>query len=187
MVDNLEEAKTYESSNDDIVANQLMLDLARRAYQADKSNVIIYELDSSECLADILLNTGGYIYDQEHDKLFRRKDPSLNSKGLLRFKELLHGYVNKITVLTNFKKNEIIIQHKEFLIDLIIEFMEMREDYGIQLAMFSSTIDMIDNLVYANLKRAYEKGTLQHLEAVLSIQGRLQENTQEHKKSIFET
>lgn len=183
-----QQIKSQQIKSDDAVANALIKNMLIRSQE--DANVIKWQLDVKQTIAHILMNAGGYhvIPDPKtkEPQLYRRDKPSLNSTGLLRLAEILNTYLNKDVIQSNLTINEIKNMQLLFRRKIIIEFFTRSEEYEIDQAMFPMTINMIDDAVFTQLKRAYDDGTRKHLETYLRYEERIKDNNDnKKKKSLF--
>ena len=169
-----------EECDDDKLADALIRQAVNKAYK-EKKDSVEYQLDIDKTITNILLWSGGYIYNSIDNKIYKRKENTapVNSTGLIRIAGILHTYVTKDTILSNLSMPEI----KRIMLDLgsklLVEMSSNQKKYGINNATFRLTYTKILDAIFITLKRAYDGTTLKHLETVMKVHETVKESSKE--------
>lgn len=177
----------YQQMDDEEIATAYMKNLIAQLDELKNQDVIKFQLDLHDTIIRILMNVGGYLYDDDSKKLLRRKKPLMNSTGFLRVAEMLSHYLNKNTVLSYLSKGDIHRMMKHFIVEFYTECYHKMEDYAIDPDTLSLTVDSIANDIFITLKRAHDGRTHDSIQEYLKVQETLKQYQEEQKQgSIFD-
>lgn len=148
---------TEQELSDEQIAKKLVIDMIER--RADQKNTLQWQMDMSLTVANILMHTGGFYYNDKEKVIMTHQNASMNYTGVIRLAEILHGYLNKDTISSNLSMGEIRRIMLGLNKDVKLELYINRKKYGVDMQRFPVMVGFILNSVFLALKRAYNDGT----------------------------
>ena len=168
-------------------AQSLILDFIRRS--RDRSNALIWQMDISITVAEILQSCAGIFVKYVDNKpiIIQSENPPMNYKGVLLIYNHLTPILNKDSISSNLSMQEIKQITCDFAIGLDFNLVRDYDDYGI--SDFSQAMVLKNNIVNAifiALKRTFEDGTRTMMAKIINVSETYQRDEKGKKTSILD-
>lgn len=131
-------------------------------YVDSSSDVIRYQLDSSDIIELIEHYLKGEVWDHSKEQYIKKFEPIVNENGFNSIMNFLVSRVNRIFSTTNIDEKEIYMMIRTLRFDLI-DLLEMNwKNFGLKKSNLSPLLNMITDAVFVTLKKS-QNGTFMKL------------------------
>lgn len=126
------------------------------------SDLMKWQLNPDDILLEIEYDLKGYYYDAKEQQWKEPEDgkfkPQINNDGLRLLLSAVRSHINKVTFMTDFDIDDIMIMCRDLEMDIIKVLVVNLEEFEVDMFNLDLMIDKVLHLVYAGLKKSLDEG-----------------------------
>jgi len=111
---------------------------------------------NEEVLREIERSLRGQVYDRKQKKWVQALNPLLNDDGINMIIYVLKPYTSHLFSFSQFSNDEIKMMMLQFMEDIVVLLATECDEFGIEENQLSIVKNVIENTIFATLKKAQE-------------------------------